>query len=389
VPRIQLLLLLAACSASPRRDRAPDDAPAPRPDSAVVIPPDAPAVIAPLEVQFLGVQGFALRHGDDVVLTAPLFTRQSTVEVGLNFPMTSDTAAIDAGMAGVPLDKIRAIVSGHAHFDHLLDVPHVLALAPNAIAYSNLTGRHIFAALAPDRPATCTTAAASPTLPRERLIATDDPIASSVDYTNCPDQRPEGAPVEGSWIAVPGSHVRLMPFCSMHPAQVGPFHFGLGSIDTDQCDLPAPASGWLEGQTLAFIIDFLDDAGHPTFRVFYQDAPTNAPIGFVTPAVLAEKPVDLALLCTGSYDAVTDEPTDTIGNLAPRVALSGHWEDFFQASSLPPQPLPFLDVTTYDQRAAAAMPGPPDAPFTVDGAVMASRHVRVMPNMHVTIAPRP
>jgi metal-dependent hydrolase (beta-lactamase superfamily II) len=60
--------------------------------------------------------------------------------VTFNTPVQADTAAIDAGLAGVPLDQLRAIVSGHAHYDHFLDVPHVLEKAPGAIAYTNLTG---------------------------------------------------------------------------------------------------------------------------------------------------------------------------------------------------------------------------------------------------------
>jgi hypothetical protein len=350
---------------------------------------DAPEVDrSPLEVQALGVQGFVLRHGSDVVLTAPLFTRQSAIDVALGLPITPDVAAIDRGLTGVPLDKLRAVISGHAHYDHFLDVPRVLEAAPGATAYTNLTGRHVLAALAPDRPASCTTAPASPVLARDRVIAMDDPLASHVDYTNCPDQRPAGAPLDGSWLAVPDSHVRVMAFCSMHPAQIGPYHFGVGSIDDDQCDLPAAAAGWLEGQTLAFVIDFLDGDGTPAFRVFYQDAPTDAPIGQVPPAVLAGAPVDLALLCVGSNDAVADEPTAILANITPRFGLSGHWEDFFAPEAANPPTLPFLDLATYVQRATAALAGPADAALIVDGEPAESRHVLAMPGMKLSVPRR-
>jgi len=304
-----VLVLVAACSAPPHV--AEPDAEPVAIDAAVI----APAL--PLEVDALGVQGFVLRRGDDVVMTAPLFTRQSALDVALNVPLSADTAAIDTGLAGAPTDKLVAIISGHAHYDHLLDVPHVLELAPHAVLYTNATGRHVLAALSPP--------CASAGLARDRVIAMDDAQDSHVDYTNCPDQRPPGAPLVGTWDVVPGGHVRVMAFCSMHPAQIGPYHFGLGSIDTDQCPLPAPASGWLEGQTLAFLIDFLDESGAPAFRVFYQDAPTNMPIGDVPAAALADKPVDLALLCAGSADAVTDHPGQILANLQPRYAYSGHW----------------------------------------------------------------
>jgi hypothetical protein len=327
-----------------------------------------------------------LKLGDDVVLTAPLFTRQSTIEVGLNLPIDVDTAAVDTGLAGIPLDKVRAVVSGHAHYDHLLDVSRVLEKAPNATLYANRTAKHIFAALAPDRAPACTGPAQTPTIDRSRIVAMDEPNASYVDWTNCMDQKPGGAPVEGTWVTQ--GHVRFKAFCSMHPDQIGPFHFGPGSINTDQCNLPSAASEWLEGATLAFVIDFLDDAGKPTFRVFYQDAPTNAPIGHVPASILAEHPVDLALLCVGSYNAVDDHPTSIIGNINPRYALSGHWEDFFQDASQPPQPIPLLDLPTYLSRAEAAMPGAPDGAFLVDGAPTTSRHVLAQPGMKLVVPPK-
>jgi L-ascorbate metabolism protein UlaG (beta-lactamase superfamily) len=347
-------LFVCACSA-PTAPVAPDGGGAP--DGAAE--PDAPphGDVSPLEVHELGVQGFVLRHGSDVVMTAPLFTRQSAIEVTFNVPLSPDTAAIDAHLAAEPLADISAIVSGHAHYDHFLDVPYILTRAPKATAYTNLTGRNILAALAPDRPATCTNAAPSPTLARDRVVAMDDAFASHVDYTYCPAQQPDGVTVEGTWLYVPGSHVRLKAFCSSHPAQVGPYHFGEGAIDSEQCQLPSAAAGWLEGQTLAFVIDFLDDTGTPLYRVFYQDAPTNAPIGHVPPSYIAEKAVDLAILCVGSADAVDDHPGQILANLQPRFALSGHWEDFFQPVDAPLQPIPLLNLDGYMQRAEAALPG--------------------------------
>lgn len=378
------IALVCAAGCSTPGALSPDAAP-----DAGAEPDAAPGVERPpLEIVSLGVQGFVLRRGPDTVLTAPMFTRQSMIEVTLGVALSPDTQAIDAGLAGIDLDEVRAIVSGHAHYDHFIDVPEVLQRTPNASAYTNLSGRHILAALAPDRPDGCTNTPARP-LARSRVIALDDPLASYVDYTNCPAQRPDGAPVEGTWLAVPNSHVRILPVCSMHPAQIGPIHFGEGSVDEDQCELPRAASGWLEGQTLGLVIDFLDDDGTPAYRVFYQDAPTNAPIGHVPAAKLADKPVDVALLCVGSSDAVTDHPTQILGNTSPRFALSGHWEDFFQPSSASPQPIPLLDLNGYLGRAEAALPGPPDAPLVVDGEARPTRHVLVDPGTRFMVPPAP
>jgi hypothetical protein len=377
---------LAACSAPSSSSVVPDSTSSP--DSAPDAPPDAPAMVEPLAVQSLGVQGFVLQRGHDIVMTAPLFTRQSEFDVTLNRPITPDTTQIDSHLAGIPMDELRTIVSGHAHYDHLLDVPHVLGLAPGATTLTNLTGRHMLAALAPDRAASCTSAPASPTLDRSRVIAMDDPFDNHVDYTNCPSQIPAGTAGAVTWLQV-NPHVRVMGFCSQHPAQVaGVYHFGAGSIDNDLCDVPSAAANWLEGQTLSYVIDFLDDLGHPAFRVYYQDAPTNAPIGQVPPAILNEKVVDLALLCVGNYDVVANQPGDIIANLQPRFAVSGHWEDFFQPIGSALQPLPLLDLNTYEQRADTALPPPSDAPLVVDGEVTDHRHVLAQPGMKLLVPAR-
>ena len=369
---------------APRLDAPGLDAP--ERDAAAV---DASAPTPFLEVQAFGVQGFLLTFDGESVMTAPLFTRQSTVGITLNLPIDIDEAAIDEALAGTSLGDVRAIVSGHAHFDHLLDVVHILPQTPAATLYANLSARHIFAALAPDRDAACTSPAPTTTLARSRVVAVDDPLASHVDYTNCPDQLPPGAPLEGSWVSVPGSHLRLMPICTTHPAQIGPIHFGDGSIDVDQCDLPPAASGWLEGQTISFVIDFLDAAGAPRFRIFYQDAPATTPVGEVPPAILAERRVDVAILCVGSNDAVMNQPTDIIANLDPRFVLSGHWEDFFIARDQPIEPIFLLNVDQYVMRAEAALAAPADAPLVVDGAEIAGRHVLIIPGSSLVVPPPP
>lgn len=373
-----LILVLAACgNTGPAEPGAPDAPASPAADA-----PETPA--PPLEVRALGVQGFMLRYGDDSVMTAPMFTRQNLIEVGLGVPLPPDEAAIDAGLAGLDLSQLRAVISGHAHYDHLLDVAPILLRAPTATAYTNLSGRNMLAALAPERPAGCTNTPATP-IARSRIVALDDALASRVDYTNCPQLAPPGAPLGGEWVDVPGSRVRVRAFCSMHPDQIGPFHFGEGSVDSEQCELPPAAAEWLEGRTLAFLIDFLDENGAPTMRVFYQDAPGNAPIGEVPAAILAERRVDLALLCVGSSNAVENQPTAIIENLDPRFAFSGHWEDFFQDADATPQPIPFLDLPAYVQKAEAALPGAPDAPLTVDGNPITGRHVLVQPGSDLRI----
>ena len=367
----------AAQPFAPTPGATPPDAAMPPPDAATPPP-------ATLEVQFLGVAGYLLRAGDDAVLTAPLFTRPSLTDVTVG-AIASDAALVQA--SAPPLDGVRAIVSGHAHYDHFLDTPELLHEAPDATLYSNVTGAHILAALAPDPAPACAPSPPPPVpLPRARVVAMDDPSHSVVDYRPCEAQRPAGAPDHGTWVRVPGARVRLYAICSSHPDQVGPYHFGAGSVDADLCTLPTVADDWREGQTLALLIDFLDACDRPVYRIYYQDAPTSVPSGIPPADVLADKRVDLALLNVGNYDKVVDAPAATLAALQPRFALGGHWEDFFQPASAMPPPLPLTDLAAWTQAAAAALPSTADGVWRRNGAATVERAVLPSPSDRFTIA---
>src|SRR6185436_3966730 len=115
-----------------------------------------------------------VENGGEKFLTAPLYTRPNMIEV-VTIPVASDPLHVAASLPNSELGGLRAIVSGHAHYDHLMDVPWVMTRAPSAMLYANTTAKHIFAALAPDRAAKCTGAAPTTTLDRTRTIAMDDP----------------------------------------------------------------------------------------------------------------------------------------------------------------------------------------------------------------------
>jgi hypothetical protein len=334
-----------------------------------------------MHVEFLGVGGFLVTVGDDSVMTAPLYTRPDMITVQTGIPVESDTAAVAAALPSSKVKNVRAVISGHAHYDHLLDVPAVLDRAPGAMLYSNTSAKNLLDAFAPDRDPTCSDPAPAISVARSRVVALDDPAASVVDYTNCPDQKPAGAPLTGTWTSVPGSNVRLLAVCSMHPDQVGPFHFAPGDVDTQQCTAPTAMADWKEGPTIAFLVDFLDPKTHaPLYRFYYQDAPTNAPIGYVPSTFLSDRRVDLALLCVGSYDHVDNQPNGTIDALTPRFSLGGHWEDFFQPASGAPATLPLLDVPGWLTRAKAAAPdGTEPVPIVQNGLTHTGRAFLPMP----------
>lgn len=309
-----------------------------------------------LKVKFLGVGGFMMEYGGDAVMSAPLFTRPSMFEVTAGF-VDSDPAGVDTHIPPSSLTNLRAVLSGHAHYDHLLDAPTVLSHAPASVLYGNVSAKNLLSSYAPDRASKCTGAKKAPyDIARSRIVALDDPANSLVDYRACPQLKPEGAPLEGKWVSVPSSHVRLMAICSTHPAQVGPYHYAEGHVTEEQCNPPQRMDAWKEGNTLSYLVDFLDPTSNePVYRVYYQDAPTDLPTGLPPDVVLAGKRVDLALLCVGSSDSTDEAPAPTVTALTPRYVIGGHWEDFFKGADETPSPITFLDVPAWATRARDAV----------------------------------
>src|SRR5262249_48747929 len=154
----------------------------------------------------------------------------------------SDPIVIDRWFGAADPDT-RAIITGHGHYDHLLDVPYVWSKTPSAMIYGNIASQHLLAGLAPDRPMSCPAAQPAETgIPRDKIVAVDDPANDRVVYRLCATQQGrcpaayDGRP--GEWIAVPNSHVRLRGLCSSHPPQFLFVHFGLGCVDADVCTPP-------------------------------------------------------------------------------------------------------------------------------------------------------
>ncbi|MBS2017229.1 MAG: hypothetical protein JST00_30380 [Deltaproteobacteria bacterium] len=345
--------------------------------------PPPPAPIGPLEVRFLGVQGFLVEVGDEALLTSPLFTRPNGLQVTTGLPVSSDPSLVAKNIPASSLARVRAVLSGHAHYDHLLDTPAVLQRAPSATLFSNVSTRNILAAWAPDRAAACsgTPAQASP-IARSRIVAMDDAAKSRVDWHGCLDKKPASAPVDGTWVDVPGANMRVLAVCSEHADQIGPVHYGEGDVAEEKCTPPKNMNEWKEGLTLGFLVDFLEPkTRRPVYRVYYEDAPAWSDKGQVPAAILAEKRIDLALACVGSYQNVPGAPGNTLATMRPRFAIGGHWEDFLRALDQPIQPIPFLDTSDWDTKALAAMPrAGEEARMLRNDQPLAERVLRAQPN---------
>jgi hypothetical protein len=275
---------------------------------------------------FLGVGGLIVRWQGAAVMAAPLYSNPTIGEIALS-EIHPDRQRIDALMRQ-DLTGVRAIFSGHAHYDHLMDVPYV---ALHKAEHADLVGNNAMVKLLePIR---------RRLEPRQELVSLESP----------------NPPV----YEVPGAQIRIRSVASLHSPQMGPHLVGwLGRLlinfprvtlwrgeDEDPAkELPVRAGNWTAGTTQAFVIELLDAGGDVAFRIYYQDSPTVEPYGYPDWPKNPNR-YELAILCLGGATEYKAFPGDIVRYLAPAYVMGIHWENFFD-----PRPLPSPGATGVKER---------------------------------------
>jgi hypothetical protein len=251
------------------------------------------------------VSGFILRAGDSAIMTAPSFTHQNAVAVALPFfPISPNAELIDWTLARLPLRSVSAILVGHSHYDHLLDVPYVARThATAATIYGSPTTANILAPVAELRG-------------RVHAIPLD-----SIGSANR----------AGEWYRLAGGRFRVMALESSHAPNFWHYTYADAVDREPRTSLPRTAHGWHLGEVYAYLIDVLDAGGAPVFRIYYQDAAAEPEYSVMPPLSPGDRHgVDLAIICAGNYENATNYPTPLLANVAPRRVIVSHWEDFFR-----------------------------------------------------------
>jgi len=272
-----------------------------------------------LRLVYLGNGGWIMEHGQDMLLTGPLFTDPPLLRTGLQ-TVRSDTARVDEYMSRYDVSRARAILVGHAHYDHLMDVPRTaLRHATNA----RIVGGRTVA----------------------NTLGTWSGLEGRVDLV---DDSAGDHRHAGRWLRYGG--VRVMALRSHHGPHFAGYTLYQGRISRPLTREPELATDWVDGETYAFLIDFLTPDDSIAFRVFYQDAVAEPPFGLAPDSLIAERRVDVAILVPSTFEEVPWHPEASIENLNPRRILLGHWEDFFVPMSDPIRPSPMTDHVEFERR---------------------------------------
>jgi len=313
------------------------------------LPPGDPAYQTEVQVKYLGAGGVVIKRGDDVLLTAPFFSNPSVLRVAFGeIAARKDQIDRFLGRPGNGLAGATAVLVGHAHYDHLMDVPYIKQnYLPQAKIYGSDTMKHTLAG---------------------------DPALRGVDVVSV-EQDAGTAERPGKWWPA-GPRMRFMALRSEHAPIIAGLKFFEGAYDQPLTALPTRAYGWKEGQTLAYLIDFLGADGETVeFRVHYQDAASNARHGFPPPLPRPDdkRRVDLAIVCMPGFDQVKDYPEAIVEWLKPRHVVIIHWENFFEL--LPDdrtglRTVPTEDAEGFLARLQAVLPEGADFKLPAPGAWM-------------------
>ena len=275
-----------------------------------------------VSVTYLGISGILVEHGGHALLTAPFFTnpplldwRPGLLRWLIGRPIAPDTAVIER-LLPRSADHASAILVGHGHYDHLLDVPY--------IATHRTTSARIFGG------------------PSIRHMLMGDAILHSDSSRLVPIPRDSAgdAKRDGVWFYSPDSAFRFMALIADHAPQVKIgnwlFKFAEGTVSADMDTLPKMAADWKLGEPYAFLIDVLSDSPRRTiFRIYFEDAPSAPPLGFPSTRLLATGTVDLAILCAATSSNVKATPDSLLRVLNPAGVMVTHWESFFRPALRP------------------------------------------------------
>jgi L-ascorbate metabolism protein UlaG (beta-lactamase superfamily) len=255
-----------------------------------------------VRVVWLGTAGFAIESGGFVILVDPYVTRASLAS--LLAPLRSDVGAI---VRYTP--RADAIVVGHTHFDHALDVP----------AIARRTGARVFGS----RSAAMLCRASG--LPEDRVDVVEATSGS--------------APVERE---VGPFHLRFIP--SAHSR----FFFGrvpaAGEIaDCDQ--VPGRAGDYKCGAVFGVEIRV---AGRTLYHMGSAE---------LVEANIPATNIDVLLMCVAGWTSSRDLPERAAHRIAPGAVLLSHWDNFLRPIDRPARPLPAMQLPRLVDRLSLAARG--------------------------------
>jgi L-ascorbate metabolism protein UlaG (beta-lactamase superfamily) len=275
-------------------------------------------------IQWLGASSWILSSGNDLVVVDPFFTRPSfrRMTLSLFFPYLTSNFVYDPERINAVLPELPGntefVLLSHAHYDHLLDVPYYISQnSGKGVTYvGSLTALNILLGFKP--------------------AALDFVIA---------EEKP----------SVVKGRVRVTALPSDHAPHFFGHTFMAGDVVSPMTEIPSRVGQYLEGQTLVFLVDFLDDHESVVWRIFINGAANSAAGAEALrkhQSLLNEHRINVAILCVPGWDKVDDYPDILLRLLRPENIVLSHYDDFgspYIPREDPKNGMRFLPFANYDR----------------------------------------
>lgn len=254
-----------------------------------------------IEVRWLGTAGFEIRCDDHLLLIDPYFTRASLPRV------------LRPGLAPDPRIVLReapradAIIVGHTHFDHALDVP-LIARATGARVYGSRSAAALCRADG---------------VPPDQIVDVESALRRG-------GHEAEVGPFRLRFL--PSAHSRLL-FGRAVP-------FAGEIVDCDE--LPAHAAGYRCGAVFAVEIEVARRR-----IVHLGSAELEA-------STRSDRDCDLLLFCAAGWQTSPRIAERALAGFRPGAVLLSHWDDFLRPLDREVRPLPALSLPRLVAAFAAA-----------------------------------
>ncbi|WP_439643536.1 MBL fold metallo-hydrolase [Gemmatimonas sp.] len=290
------------------------------------------------DVVAAGVDGFLIMPWADttqLVMTAPSFTNPTIWWMTFGdwlLGTRPDTARITRRLNAMPaanasrLARVGALLVGHGHYDHLMDVPPLLPRMPDARVFGSST---VINLLAP--------------------VAAAEPRRVSVDSIAARDAR------HGVTAYDVGPALRVRAMAWEHAPNIGGLTVAPGDQRTPRRTLPRTVFGWKKGAVYAYAVDILQRDGTAGLRLFFHDAAAGPEVQRRAGEIVAGLPsarTTVVMATAANFDQRPLYPDILLAHLAPDHVILGHWDDFFRSSEKPERVVRGIDARELVRRLA-------------------------------------
>ncbi len=323
---VPLVGVFTACGLLRSGDAAPFDPV--RANSIKRVSTCAVSCVDSLDIVSLGVGGYLFipwRDTTQLVMTPPFYSHPGLWHMafldGWPFSTRSNEQRVRERLKALEkvageerLMRVRAVLVGHAHYDHLMDLPTMAPFLPRARVFGSRTTANL---LRPVKEL------------GQRVVHVD----SMSTYE---------ASKPGMWEALSAS-LRFRAVAWEHAANAKNWLFSYtiatGDVLEPRTELPRYAREWKKGRVYAYELDVLDARGNPALRLIVNDAAAGPRVARRASEVFQLDPARSTVLITtaASFEKVAEYPELMLSILRPQHLVLGHWEDFFRSPADTPR----------------------------------------------------